>query len=110
MAEGRISASAQLAVWRVECDDGLPNLAERFREPLRAYLMRGADPGSMLRGCLENDFVAAVCNAHASDIADLPAIARFIYNCIPGVAWGSRERREAWERQGGAEGKCEAHG
>jgi len=71
---------------------------ERLRDAMRRYLDYGSRPGSFLTAVIENDFVNAICGADKEHYSHLQEIAWFIYNEAPGNSWGSRKKREAWQK------------
>jgi hypothetical protein len=58
--------------------------------------LHGYEPGSCTRAILENDLAAAVANADASSQRILVDIVKYIYNHLPGEAWGSKAKVDAW--------------
>lgn len=77
------------------CPHGLP---VRFYETLRHYLGARRQPGSFMTAVLSNDLVEAV--GHGDDVAlsNLKRLVQFIYCHVPGKAWGSKTKVEAWLR------------
>lgn len=86
----------------------LARVPMHLRNGLAAYVISGVRPGSFLQAAIANDFVDAVCRAVDLTAEDFVAVAKFLYNEIPGPAWGSRERMEAWIKSGGLAGQEEA--
>lgn len=74
------------------------------RAALREYIERGIRPpgGGVLLAALENnlrDFVLKLrvrCQSDHDFGEQCVAVARFLQNEMPAVAWGSRERVAAW--------------
>ena len=69
---------------------------------LRAYVVDGRRPGQFLQAVLRNDLMDAVTRADAMNLAFLEGIVKYVYNRIPSICWGSKEKVEAWVRE------CEA--
>jgi hypothetical protein len=65
-------------------------------DTIHDYLLHGYEPGSCTRAILENDLAAAVANADASSQRILVDIVKYIYNHLPGEAWGSKAKVDAW--------------
>lgn len=64
-------------------------LPANLRESLDRYARYGVPTGGFLRAVLENDLHMALARADADSLAALPAIAAYIYNCLPSTCWGS---------------------
>jgi hypothetical protein len=62
----------------------------------RLYIEEGVEPGSFLRAVLENDFAHAWARADHINTVYMKAWAEWLWNDIPGDAWGSRNAVEAW--------------
>lgn len=84
------------------------NAPEWVRESLTAYVETGRPTGDFLAACLSNDFMDAIGRADGTSLAAIADIAAFIYNKIPGRAWGSRKAVREWMEQGGQKGAMEA--
>ena len=56
---------------------------------LLRYVNKGYMPGDFLTAVLTNDLFGAVGRADVDNIAALPEIVKFVYNEVPGNAWGS---------------------
>jgi hypothetical protein len=63
-----------------------PTMASLLR-----YVNKGYMPGDFLTAVLTNDLFGAVGRADVDNIVALPEIVKFVYNEVPGNAWGSRE-------------------
>ena len=68
----------------------------RFREAIDAYVANGRPTGGFLEAVLSNDLVSAFARADSSAVANLPHILDYLYNEVPAVCWGSRERVAEW--------------
>ncbi len=71
-------------------------IPEGCRSGLELYISDGLHPGGFLSAILENDFVRAAGAADAENMANLPAYANYLYNHIPGNAWGSPTIVQDW--------------
>lgn len=58
---------------------------------LLRYVNKGYMPGDFLTAVLTNDLFDAVGRADVDNIVALPEIVKFVYNEVPGNAWGSKE-------------------
>jgi len=65
-------------------------------DSLRAYIDKRADPGDFLLAVLEDSLGRAVGSADRDNMENLPAFAVWLYNEAPSIAWGSREKVQAW--------------
>lgn len=75
-------------IWRVP---------QEFSEPMRGYLIHGWSPGSFFEAVLANDALGAFARSHPSNtMTALKALAGWINDYMPPVAWGSYERVQAW--------------
>jgi hypothetical protein len=76
------------------------NVPLEMQDAFWNYFMYGWEPGSFGMAILRNDFFAAVCHAHPSLTAEhLRDIARWFYNIrLPGAAYGSDEKINAWKK------------
>lgn len=85
-SERRMKESAD--VWRVDID---------FYDPVYNYLVYGLEPGRFFTAVLANDLLSAMAQCHsANTVAALKALAGWIRDSLPAVAYGSYERVELW--------------
>lgn len=73
-----------------ECRD-LPLLGALTR-----YVEQGAPVGGFLAALLANDLVEAYSRADDTNSAVMREYAILLYNALPALCWGSRERVRAW--------------
>lgn len=79
---------------RTIAEFGVP---EHLREGLVEHVLDGRPVGGFLTACLCNNFGDAVCRAGADiSIADLRAIAKWLYNETPGRCHGSAAAVKQW--------------
>lgn len=71
-------------------------IPEYMRESLTLYVEEHVMPGDFLQAILENKFVEAVARADYNNVANLPAYANYLYNHIPFICWGNKERVQNW--------------
>jgi hypothetical protein len=94
-----VSMSAErdrhLAIVR-EAVEALVELPNHLRGGLQRYLEAGIEPGGFLLACIEDRFSDAVARAKVPE-DDLLAVGRWLLMHAPGMAWGSREQRIAWQ-------------
>tara|TARA_R110000824_G_scaffold8899_1_gene40336 strand:- start:1985 stop:2362 length:378 start_codon:yes stop_codon:yes gene_type:complete len=88
--------------WIVEMlDEGLKSsfydeLPTTMLPSLYRYVVEGKRPGGFLTAVIENDLMAAVSRADASNLKALPVWAKFFYNCTPSECFGSVEKMREW--------------
>ena len=83
-------------------------IPDRMMKAIQRYLSYGLEPGDFLTAIIENNFVEAAGRADEENLNNLPAYAAFLYAEVPVDAWGSREKRLAWQANRQAEFR--AHG
>lgn len=66
------------------------------------YFEYGIATGGFLQKVLENDLMGAVGRADENHVLRLRNICEFIFNYMPSVCQGSKEKFDAWCIQGGA--------
>jgi len=71
-------------------------ITEQMLKGLELYLHQGLVPGKFLAAVICNDLVKAVAYADPQNMANLPAFADYLYNEMPGGAWGSQDKMLAW--------------
>ena len=64
-------------------------IPQATKDSLDRYVNEGIMPGSFLRAVLTNDLASAVFKADSKNLAALKDIMLYVYNEIPGNAWGS---------------------
>jgi len=78
----------------------MPNynmLPEHFRDGMKRYIENGIIPGNFLQAVICNDLKKSVWYADNIDtILQLSNCINFFHWEIPGTAWGSKEKMEAW--------------
>lgn len=77
-------------------DCNYDRLPEHMQEAARNYIENGIKPGSFLTAVLENNLVKAYCYADGINLLAMHDWATWLYNDVPGNAWGSRNKVEAW--------------
>lgn len=78
-------------------------LPEHMREGARKYVEQGIPPGGFLTAVLRNSLYLAFATADETNRARMADYAAFL-ETLPINCWGSRERVDAWIKQGGLEG------
>jgi hypothetical protein len=79
----------------------------RYHIPIRMHpgiirwIQSGVKPGQFLTAIIENDLKEAINRADDENIIRLVAYVKFFYNAAPGGCWGSKEKVEQWQKQGG---------
>jgi|WetSurMetagenome_2_1015567.scaffolds.fasta_scaffold183302_3 hypothetical protein len=72
------------------------SLPVRIITSLHRYQHQRVPTGDFLRAILENNLLEAVMTADDENIKIIPDIVHYIYNYLPSISWGSKERVEAW--------------
>jgi len=75
-------------------------LPAHIRESLVAYRDQRRPTGSCLRAALSNDLIGTFNRADPETAAAMPAICRWLFNELPGNAWGSPAAVDAWLAEG----------
>jgi len=83
----------ELVMLPIEYKELSPNLLESL---LRYRHWGDKRFGNFIRACLENNLQNAFAS-HDGDMTNLKLIVKFIYNRMPALCWGSKEKVEAWE-------------
>ncbi len=78
------------------CDINYNYLPKGIRSGMKRYVEERIIPGDFLYYCLCNDFVNAVCRADEDNIKQIVNIAKWIYNELPIVSWGSKDAVKRW--------------
>lgn len=73
-------------------------------ESLIRYRDQGIPTGDFLRAVLLNDLFDAVSRGDEENLECLVEIVQWIYNELPGSAWRTKEKIEAWIERGGRNG------
>jgi len=75
-------------------DDDLAALPQA--EDLRQYIVNGTPTNHFLTAVLSNDLIGAIGRSDPVNRAALPDYVAWLKSYAPGLAYGSRERVEAW--------------
>jgi len=81
-----------------------------MRGAAERYVEKGIRPGQCLTAIICNDLFLAFAYADPETTLLMAEICKWMYNDIPGPAWGSKKQMEAWIDAGGVEGHMEARG
>lgn len=63
---------------------------------IERYVQAGIPPGDFLTAVICNDLREAVGRADDINLKNLPAYVAYFHNEVPGLAWGSKEKMQAW--------------
>jgi hypothetical protein len=80
----------------------IPN---RIRSAIQRHVAKGESVGGFVTAVLHNDLSEAIGRADEECLAAISTIVQYVYNEVPGAAWGSKEKVAAWQKKGGLEGK-----
>lgn len=91
-------ASERHAGLIAEALENVRRLPEHLRGGMQRYLEHGIEPGRFLCACIENNLQEAVsrCTEH---LETLRFVTLYLYNFAPSDAWGSKEKRIAWQER-----------
>lgn len=70
---------------------------KRFKHALFLYVEDGVPPGHFMEAVLAGDLYGAVQRGNEDSLAELTPLVRFIYNQVPGLAWGCYNRIADWK-------------
>jgi len=88
-----------------------PAIMERVRPEISAaisrYVHTGCDVGGFLTAVIDNNLREALGRADDYNLETIHEIVKIFYNYCPSNCWGTRERREEWQRTGGLNGRSE---
>ena len=73
-----------------------PGIPDHTRGAIERYVFDRREPGGFLTAVLCNDLMAAVARADGQNILALKEICQFVYNEVPGSAWGSPKKVANW--------------
>ena len=91
--------------WKIPPTAEYQDLPEWIQYDLTTYLAEGRYGGSdFLRAVLENNLSSAIGYMDDSSLKYLRSLVMVIYNRMPGVCFGSREKVKAWQELGGWKG------
>lgn len=79
------------------------HIPEHLHAGLLRYMNQHTEPGSFLRAALENNLKETFIQAGDSDATHILTLVAYLYNEMPGVMWGSKEKVEYWLTMIGAE-------
>ena len=63
---------------------------------LQDYIRHGTPKGGFLSAVLANNLLNAAMRADGDNFETLAHVARWCYNHVPSIAWGSREKYDRW--------------
>lgn len=84
--------------FKLEPDKYYP-ISDYIYGALERYLNNGIMPGSFMTAVLENNLMEAFGRADSFNTENMKNIVGYVYNHIPGNAWGSKERVNEWLEQ-----------
>ena len=73
-----------------------PNIPEYTQGALKQYVEDGLSPGAFLVAVLTNNLMGAIFTGDNNNLKALKEICMFVYNDIPGNAWGTKEKMTKW--------------
>lgn len=72
------------------------HVPKEFADPMYNYLVYGIEPGGFFRGWYANDATSIIRSHPANTVTALKDLTKWMLNCLPGEAWGSHDRVDAW--------------
>lgn len=75
----------------------MPGVPLHLQPGLERYLLHGITPGRFLKAVLANDLVGAIHAGDEESLAGLTGLVMFLYNEVPGSAWGNLEKMRVWQ-------------
>ena len=82
-------------------------IPENIRDGMVAYIEDGVVPGSFLSAVLENNLCKSFLTADYANKPRLLDIVTYLYNYVPSLCWGSKEKVDLWCEQHGLNGRKE---
>ena len=79
-------------------------MKESTLQALTMHRDQGKPVGGFVTAVLENNLVQAICYADEDNLRDIVEITKWVYQEMPGGAWGSPSKVRGWRDNGGAEG------
>jgi|DEB0MinimDraft_3_1074331.scaffolds.fasta_scaffold01413_7 hypothetical protein len=73
-----------------------PSIPDNIRGALERYVFQRLQPGGFLTAVLANNLSESVGRADEESRQALFDIVKFIYNELPGNAWGSHSKVKEW--------------
>jgi hypothetical protein len=64
-----------------------------------AWAEKARPCGGFVTACLTNDLTGAVSQGDLDSLRAIPAIVAYLYNEVPSVCWGTKEKVKAWGEQ-----------
>ena len=80
----------------------------RMLVSIRLYVEQKCPVGDFLTAVLEGDLFEALFRADDENMANIPAFAAYLYNEVPSMCYGNKEKVRAWLDSGFKE-REEAH-
>lgn len=87
-----------------EFKDGLHLIPQHMHGAIARYVDFGIRPGHFLTALLSNDFMEAMGRADDANTAAIQGWARFLYNHVPGICYGSPQAVKEWVAHRGLAG------
>ena len=77
----------------------------RLANSVKMYIEEGIDGGGFLFALLSNNLGQAFCRADSDNTKAMKEWVMFLYNQAPSDCWGSKEKVQAWIKDGGTTGR-----
>lgn len=68
----------------------------RFKESIDRYVTYHCQTGGFLEAVLSNDLKESIGRADSEAIQNIPHIVAYLYNDVPAICWGSKEKVKNW--------------
>lgn len=82
-------------------------MRDSTKSDIDRYVAVGCPPGDFLHAVLSNDLKESFARADEYNRDNLFSIVRYLYNEVPGLAWGSPEKVKLWLMHSGRKGLSE---
>jgi hypothetical protein len=79
-------------------------LPGHMQDGMLRFIEKGHPVGGFLSALLSNDLKETFVRADSTNAARVSDFVTYLYNYAPLACWGSKERFEKWQEQGGLEG------
>ncbi len=93
-----------------EYRENMGMIPSHMQGAMERYIENGESVGGFLSALLSNDLRETFSRADDTNQRAVLAYVQFLYNYAPSGCWGSRERFDKWQAQGGLNGQAKMEG